>query len=282
MNKRNQPKTAIRTAFGKPRTSVPTCPKCNKEVQGDACDEHPKAGTTFNTIIPMKGETIKFRVAPLSFDKVYPSTDLTAALDKSISEMDVLEFLCRDGLNKTVINGFVTRYRAITKKDTELTVAPDHALIQEKLIDPLLQAKTSYMIGNWLAVISLCGVICEVLSNLVYEINPLKFSAKELTEKQEIEMFGTAVIEMTQDRRTRLLKAAGIINDEVFQKFKDVRETRNKYIHMFKSNISGSKTDALRSYQSTVHLVSSVLNQKYDGKNYSITPALYSYITKKR
>ena len=72
----------------------------------------------------------------------------------------LLEFLCALGLSGDIA-AFKGRYRKVSARDQRLFLFPEEPRLAENLFDPLRQAKTSYLIGNYVAVIGLCGMVAE-------------------------------------------------------------------------------------------------------------------------
>src|SRR5438128_2592602 len=105
-------------------------------------------------------------INPLSFlelDRPGPPTD-----PKVPSPESVLSFLCPDRATADVAS-LVKRYREISPEPVSLVAVPAEQRILDKLAWPLRHAKASYMVGNYLAVIALCGMVAEMVALLIWE-----------------------------------------------------------------------------------------------------------------
>lgn len=261
-------------------TSKAVCQDCQKEYLNAMCPEHPKATHTITKSFPMGVLTVKWRIGPLHFYLAEPPKNPATDTPKPpLKESDVLSFLCREGLNAK-IDGFVSRYLDLSKDD--LVTVPEDDTIREKIVLPLLEAKTSYMLGNYFAVITLCGMVCEVLSVLRYEMSPLSKGASPLSADQQRRMFGAAVDNLTQDRRLQLLHALGYIDDQTYADFDDVRNIRNNYVHLSTNKVTGRASEAKRLYLTTVKLIKLVFGLKSEGDKHVMGYALIDYLLRKR
>ncbi len=257
-------------------TASGTCQECNKETGGAMCPDHPKAPVSVTVTAPMRALQMRWRIAPLHFHLAEPLVDASKDVQKPPpKEADVLNFLCSDGLSKSV-DGFVSRYRELSKN--ELPTVPDDETIVEKLVTPLLEAKRNYMLGNYFAVITLCGMVCEVLSVIRYEMTPLKRGDKPLTEEEQKKMFGSTVDNLTQERRIELLHVLKYIDDTTAEDFHDVRNRRNNYVHLSKNPVSGRKSDAKGLYELTIKLIITVFGIEPSGGDFKMNSTVIDYV----
>ena len=127
-------------------------------------------------------------VNPLAFHEV---EEPRADKDRRADHSDVVKYLCTPGTDVTV-DALVGRYNEVSKEPT-LSVVPAEANILEKLIWPLRNAKASYMVGNYLGTIALCGMVAEMVAILLFEIAEIKLDDKPMDEEAQRRIFGSAV-----------------------------------------------------------------------------------------
>lgn len=60
------------------------------------------------------------------------------------------------------------RYRELTEIDQNLFVSIEEPEIKRNLFDPLRQAKTNYVLGNYVGSIAISGIVAEKLVVLIY------------------------------------------------------------------------------------------------------------------
>ena len=101
---------------------------------------------------------MKAQINPLDFLEV----DQASAADPAIPSLEsIVAFLCPP-VTPSDSATLVARYKEINSEPVRLFAAPAEDRILDKLIWPLRHAKGSYMVGNYLAVIALCGMVGEM------------------------------------------------------------------------------------------------------------------------
>jgi hypothetical protein len=90
----------------------------------------------------------------------------------------VLGFLC-PGDGGADLSLLSKRYNEISPEPVRLVAVPAEQRILDKLAWPLRHAKASYMVGNYLAVIALCGMVAEMVALLIWEVSDLKIMTKQ-------------------------------------------------------------------------------------------------------
>ena len=129
-----------------------------------------------------------------------------SAINAPLTLEAVLKFLCTPGIDAG-LDSLVARYREISLEKSRLFAAPAEERILEKLIWPLRNAKASYMVGNYLGTISLCGMVTEMVAILLFEVSEFSLNAKPLTDKEQTALFGSSFEKLGQDRRVKVLRA---------------------------------------------------------------------------
>ena len=150
---------------------------------------------------------------PLSFKAVDSGREPTLE--------EVLEFLSAPR-SPSDIGSLVQRYHE-ANRELPVDVVIAHPRIFEKLLWPLRQAIASYMLGSYVAVIALCGMVAEMLAIFLWELSSVKLDEKLV--------FGCKFEKLRQERRVNILLAFQQISEQAKTSFDAIRTTRNKYIH---------------------------------------------------
>lgn len=190
---------------------------------------------------------------------------------------DVLKFLCTPGVD-CGLESLLNRYREISTEKRRLFAAPAEDRILEKLIWPLRHAKASYMIGNYLGTISLCGMVTEMVAILLFQIADFTINGNPMSGPEQMALFGSSFEKLGQDRRTRILRSFNIIDAQIEAEFDLVRTTRRKYLHLWSQDHETLPTDAVAVYKATVAIAIHAIGQDVrDGRIY-LNHALVKYL----
>lgn len=158
---------------------------------------------------------------------------------------------------------------------TPIHVAPNHPQIVDKMLAPLRHAKASFMLGNFIGTIALCGMIAEIVAILRYEIEDDRIAAEGLESVERFESFG-------QDQRVRYLKKKKIVTDPmVLQWFDVVRETRRQHLHFFSPAGSDPTNDAVTCYRIAHALVSWIIGNRHEQALPEVNPGLVKWLDRK-
>lgn len=112
----------------------------------------------------------------------------------------VLGFICPPETSSDVA-ALVRRYKEIASEPVALAVVPAEQRILDKLVWPLRHAKASYMVGNYLAVIALAGMVAEMVALLRWEVAEISLNGRPITAQDEKALFGTTFERLGQERR---------------------------------------------------------------------------------
>ena len=139
------------------------------------------------------------------------------------------------------------RYIDITTPEYHVVIAPHTEEIRARLLKPLMLAKKSYCLGDYLLTIASCGVVGEMLAILVWKINEVKIRNAPISEEDEKGLFGSSFENLGQEKRLKILKTFKFVNDDQFENFGKIRNSRKPYLHLWKNKLeaSGEKEDAL-------------------------------------
>ena len=168
----------------------------------------------------------------------------------------------------------------ISKTETylmETALAEDRIL--EKLIWPLRHAKASYVVGNNLGTISLCGMVAEMVAILYFDISNIMIGKEKLDEEKQNLVFGRSFEKLGQDQRIRVLKGFKIINQETAGKFDKIRIIRKKYLHLWSQDHDRLSTDAIEAFKVTASIVSEIIGQGITNDGcFKLNPKIVDYL----
>ena len=115
------------------------------------------------------------------------------------------------------------RYREVSTKDQGLFLSLQESKLVENLFGPLRQAKTSYLIGNYVGTIGLCGMVAEKVAILIHAIN-----TPDEGKRARFERYGQA-------RRVKTLKCRSLVSNDSVKAFDAIRAVRKRYLHYWTS-----------------------------------------------
>ena len=147
-----------------------------------------------------------------------------------------------------------------------------------KLVWPLRHAKGAYVVGNYLAVIALCGMVAEMLAILVWELGEATLSGHAMTDTEEKALFGSSFERLGQDRRVQVLAAYGMIDAATRGRFDSVRETRRRYLHVWSQDHDTLAADAKGAFHAAVAVVTTVIGQDVRDGSILLNPRLIKYL----
>ena len=166
----------------------------------------------------------------------------------------VVRFLCAYGLPHDV-DSIIQRYEELaSKQKSDLHFGPADRKIMDKIVWPLHDAKASYLLGNYLGTIALCGMVCEMLAILLYEISRVRLGDKLLSRQDQERIFGMAFEKLGQDRKLKILTGLRLIGKEMKARFDNVRSIRKNYLHYLSKPHDQAQEDAGEAYVETLHL----------------------------
>jgi hypothetical protein len=215
---------------------------------------------------------------PLAFleadEPLGPSTAATPTFEA------VLRFLCPAD-EAVDIHKILSRYREISAEPVRLFLAPAEQRILDKLIWPLRNAKASYMIGNYLATISLSGMVAEMTAMLLWEITDSQINGRTMTKEDEKRLFGSEFEKLGQERRVSILSASGIIGDGTRKDFEEIRQIRRHYLHLWSQDHDRLPRDGIKCFHAAVSLVVAVIGQDVVEGRLVLNPQFVRYLERK-
>jgi len=189
----------------------------------------------------------------------------------------ILGFICLPGTSADV-GTLVGRYKEISSETVALAVVPAEQRILDKLVWPLRHAKASYMVGNYLAVIALAGMVAEMVALLRWEVSEISLNGRPMTADGEKALFGTTFERLGQERRLQVLSAYGLIDAAARGRFDIIKETRRGYLHLWSQDHDSLPGDAIKSYHAAVALVATTIGQEFREGKIVINQPLVKYL----
>ncbi len=217
-------------------------------------------------------------VNPLAFLEV---DEPWASVTKATPTFEaVVRFLCPAD-HGTDLEKIVARYREISTEPGRLIFAPAEQRLLDKLVWPLRHAKASYMVGNYLATLALCGMVGEMVAILLWEIADRQLNARVMTEEDEKAIFGAEFERLGQERRVALLAAYNIITVDARQHFDRIRLARRRYLHLWSEDHEKLPSDAVACFQAAVSLVVTAIGHDVRGGKLVLNARLAQYLERK-
>lgn len=173
----------------------------------------------------------------------------------------VLRFLCEPGVGHSV-EDIKARNEVISREERQVFAVPAVDQILRRLVWPLRHAKGSFLVGNYLGTIALCGLVAEMLALLLRDMSHLSLNGKPMTVNDERRLFGSSFEKLGQERRVGVLHAYGIIDDETQSAFDAVRSIRRRYLHFLGTPDDDIVPDATNCYVNTVDLTMKIIAEQ--------------------
>lgn len=193
-------------------------------------------------------------LGPLSFPKMNP---IPGQKSEEVTADDILKYLCSETVIPTIDN-FTKSYEHISKNINKLFIVPSEYEILNKLVFPLKHAIGSYMVGNYLGTIAICGMVSEMAIIFHYDTLKIKLN-KQDSEDVVKKLYGKTFEKIGQDRRIKFLQVMGYLNNELAEQFDIVRNCRNGYLHSLSKKHENIASDAKEAFDATLNIVVKIL-----------------------
>ena len=200
-----------------------------------------------------------------------------SAIKKSLTPDAIFKFMCTPGVPSD-IESLSNRYKEISQEKPRLFIAPHDQRILEKLIWPLRHAKASYIVGNFLSTISLCGMVAEMIAIFIFEISLLddlviKSKKGDVVSSEYFE-------KLTQDQRVKILFKNKVIDNILKTEFDFIRQTRRKYLHLWSHDHDLLPHDALTIFHTMVSIVVKAFGLDISHGELVLKPNVLKYLNK--
>jgi hypothetical protein len=198
-------------------------------------------------------------------------------------EQSFYEFLNGPRQYHRDLTKFIERYRQITAAEREVPfrIVPGEPRIVGRLLLPLRHAKASFVVGNLLGTIALCGMVAEMAAILTLELSAwdpaLKDAAAIVTA--EAKKRKPEFADLGQATRVRLLKDHGLIDDRQFNWFGNVRGARRLQLH-FLDQKPPTEAQTLSIYSAARGVFATTIGNDYrSGESLGLKPSLTAMLS---
>ncbi|MFN7956699.1 MAG: hypothetical protein U0704_15735, partial [Candidatus Eisenbacteria bacterium] len=192
-------------------------------------------------------------------------------------EQSFYEFLCGPRQYHGDLSRFIAAYRAITAAETEtpLRIVPHEERIIGRLVLPLRRAKAAFVLGDYLGVVALGGIVAEMAAMLLYELADLG-----LDDQQQALTFGRSFVNLGQERRVEVLKVRGLLDERQLQWFGSIRGIRRKDLH-FLDEPAPTETEALTVYRAALGLVATTIGTPPTESSFGLSDQVMALLRRK-
>jgi hypothetical protein len=108
-------------------------------------------------------------------------------------------------------------------------------------------------------------MVAEMAAILLFDIANGE-TIRLMDQNVQQSFFGRSFEELGQSRRVQVLRAFGLISDELESHFDSVRRIRNKYLHLYSKDEPTTARDAVDAYLSAVTIVVKVIGLGFGPK----------------
>ena len=183
-----------------------------------------------------------------------------------------LRWLC--GSNPSELEDILAREAELPN----VFAAPAEERILSRLAYPLRNAKGSYMLGNYLGTIALCGMVAEMVAILLWELADVDISGQPMTAKAEEQLLGRRFEKLGQERRVKVLTGCGFLTDEAKRHFDTIRTTRSGHLHLWSKAAESLPDDARKCFTAATALVTFGLGLNIEQNKVVLRPQLLKYL----
>lgn len=198
--------------------------------------------------------------------------------DTAATAEGVLAALVSPGTDASV-DAMRARAKALTEGSGGIFAAPHEKHILEKLVWPLRHAKASYCLGNYLGTIALVGMVSEMVAMTWFEATPFVINGNPMDDEAQKAVWGSTFEKLGQDRRVTILRAYGVINDDLRKSFDEVRLIRRKYLHLASQGHDRIEDDARAAFGHGIRQVAKLIGQDVRDGKILLSPVMVRYLS---
>ena len=193
-------------------------------------------------------------------------------------EQSFMNFLCRPR-SKNHMKDVMAAYRTITAAEGEHEI---RAIIGEprvvgRLINPLRDAKSAFVVGNYLGTIAMSGLIAETVGILLFEISEAGLDPSVVRSVIDAELPDTAKDRtfegLSQARRVSVLNKLGLVTSHQTSWLAKIAEIRKRHLHLL-SEPMPTEEETLEAFQCALKLIYTVTREPGDTAKLSINEKL--------
>lgn len=179
--------------------------------------------------------------------------------DQPIDPSNLVKDLCQDW-SQDFSDRIRERYRRLTTTSLDIFVVPAEKKILKKLVWPLRAAKQTFVLGNYLGCISLCGMVCEMATVFLFDLAKISIRGKTLDIKHQKLLFGREFEKLGQERRIDVLSAYGLLSEELVKDANLVKKIRRCYLHFLSKDYSKIEKEAEDAYKASLRFTKSIVD----------------------
>lgn len=175
---------------------------------------------------------------------------------------------------------YLKRYEKLLPISGTLYVIPLDKRLEEKLIVPLRQAYASFLLGNYLGTLGLCGMIGEMLAIFKFDISSLEIEGRIMSLDDQRALFGNNFERLGQERRIEVLHVYGVIKDDYARLLEKIRKIRNNYLHFWSRDHDQIENDAYQVLVATIEGIKKTFPQEFEDGKVLIGDEIVQYLSK--
>ena len=192
----------------------------------------------------------------------------------------VIRDLCSNDVDSSM-EAIKQRCGEVPLKGNYLAIVPSERNVLTKLIWPLKNARTSYVLGNYIGTLALCGMMAEMAAIAIFDIAEPQVDGKPVDRKRQIELYGCRFERLGQERRIQVLEELGIIRGPLVGAFQKIREIRRHYLHLWSHDHGAVQRDAAAVFEAAVLIAVELLGVRFEDGKALLTPAMVRYLKKR-
>lgn len=177
-------------------------------------------------------------------------------------------------------NHFLKRYEKLLPISESLYVIPMDQRLDDKLVKPLRQAYASFLVGNFLGTLGLCGMISEMLVVFKYELSTPEISGRKMSQNDQKLLYGREFEQLGQERRIQVLQVYGAIDEEYAQLLEKIRKIRNNYLHFWSRDHEQIENDAYQAFDATIEVIKKTFPQEFKNGKVIVSKEILKYFAK--
>ena len=213
---------------------------------------------------------------------IFPEAEDRIPWNKSgqLNAESVLRYICSNRAIPEMQN-IQNSYKHIAEKATRAFMFPAEYSILWKIVYPLKNAIGSYIVGNFLETIALCGTVAEMLAIFRFQIAEISIDGIKTINENDLKNSLEKFEKEGQAVRTKKLLKFGLISSDVKEKFDQVRNTRREYLHFITKSNLNIAPDAKIAFDNTLDIVLYILGLSVNNGKMILHQDVIDYLDKK-
>lgn len=200
-------------------------------------------------------------------------------IEGDASHASMMGFLCAPGTDSQ-IPALIARYNEISVEKNRLPAAPSEPTLLDRLVWPLRHAKGSYVVGNYLGAIALCGLVSEMAAILTFDMHNESQDPPRYKKPDQVKLFGSAFERLGQERRVAVLESLKLVAPATVVAFDSLRQRRRKYLHLWSEGHNRISEDAVHCFDAAVTIVVATLGMSFDQGKLQLKDDVFTYLNK--